>query len=409
MDEKKRPLCLYAFFYCLGLFFLLFFSRITYSAPNARNVYVPQASNLSPGGFESKFLVSKEDTVGLYDYYGDEVEFVGDEAYARFNYSGLFRYGLLGKLNFNFGFNGRSNRYTESSGKSFDIHGLESLGLGVRYALLNRPSYSLAMDFQYKKLLNQAVTIIDQGKGVLDHPIGDEGHGFHGGFLGALRLMKGLTWEKSFGLALPAKERNLEAYFDSNLHWSRGRFALGAGIDGIYTLLNGSDEGVSKPEYLTNTINSKDPIYYRSYGSVMLGLYRGLRLEFKTGQVFLGQAWDRNGFFSLALAYRETGREPAMQKERVEQQFKEYDIEANVIEVSPRGILIKIDRGVTENIDSGMPFDIYQVDALGNSILIASGTVFKAVSERAVIKIIKTYREDRVVQTGNVARGKFNY
>ena len=86
------------------------------------------------------------------------------------------------------------------------------------------------------------------------------------------------------------------------------------------------------------------------------------------------------------------------------QSFKEYEIEAEVIKVSPRGKFVKIDKGLAHDISKGMVFDLYQADVFGGNTLVAKGVIREVSASWSVIKIHKKYTKLRV-KKGYIARG----
>jgi len=84
--------------------------------------------------------------------------------------------------------------------------------------------------------------------------------------------------------------------------------------------------------------------------------------------------------------------------------FKEYHIDGSVLKVSARGNFIKIDQGLSTDVEKGAKFDIYQTDYFGGNLLVASGVVFEVGSDWSVIKLTKKYK-DIEIKPGFAARG----
>jgi hypothetical protein len=85
--------------------------------------------------------------------------------------------------------------------------------------------------------------------------------------------------------------------------------------------------------------------------------------------------------------------------------FKEYQIEGSVLKVSARANFIKIDQGLSTDVEKGMLFDIYQTDYFGGNVLVASGYIQEVGSDWSVIKLTKKY-SDIQIKPGFAARGK---
>jgi hypothetical protein len=80
--------------------------------------------------------------------------------------------------------------------------------------------------------------------------------------------------------------------------------------------------------------------------------------------------------------------------------FKEYEVEATVVRISPRGIFIKIDKGVGDDVSKGMVMDIFQFDYMGGNILTARGIVYEVDADSSVIKVVK---KAAAISTGSSA------
>ncbi len=92
-------------------------------------------------------------------------------------------------------------------------------------------------------------------------------------------------------------------------------------------------------------------------------------------------------------------------EERKLSEFKEYGIDASIIKTSPRGLFIKIDHGVAQDVEKGMRFDIYKTDYFGGNLLIAEAVAFEVGNDWAILKVVKTFR-DVPIEKGQAARSK---
>ena len=84
--------------------------------------------------------------------------------------------------------------------------------------------------------------------------------------------------------------------------------------------------------------------------------------------------------------------------------FKEYQVDGSVLKASVRGNFIKIDQGLSTDVEKGMKFDIYQTDYFGGNVLVASGVAYEIGADWSIIKIVKKYKEIDI-QPGFAARG----
>ena len=84
--------------------------------------------------------------------------------------------------------------------------------------------------------------------------------------------------------------------------------------------------------------------------------------------------------------------------------FKEYIVDGSVLKVSARGNFIRVDQGLSTDVEKGMKFDIYQTDYFGGNVLVGSGIVFDVGVDWSVIKLTKRYNQI-VIKPGFAARG----
>ena len=84
--------------------------------------------------------------------------------------------------------------------------------------------------------------------------------------------------------------------------------------------------------------------------------------------------------------------------------FKEYHVDGSVLKVSARGNFIRIDQGLSTDVEKGMKFDIYQTDYFGGNVLVASGVAYDVGADWSVIKLLKKYKEIEI-KPGFAARG----
>ena len=140
----------------------------------------------------------------------------------------------------------------------------------------------------------------------------------------------------------------------------------------------------------------------------MAGAFVGIRycknswiLGLQGADVLRGVSTDKGYEAKLMLTWSMPG---VSQKEIKTNKFKEYNLEATVIQTSPRGRFVKIDQGFGSDIEKGMRFDIYKADFFGENILVASGAVFEVGVDWAIIKVTEKFQKLEI-KNGFVARG----
>ena len=370
----------------------------------ASDAYISATSTLGQGNFALTLQGRQVLSVGTFDKDGNTYDFQLGENYERFEYRGIARYGITSQLEVRGGGNYRQNYSWDEDGQRSDVRGPQWAMLGLRYSFILGPRATLAVDTEVRHLLD--------GKDDAALQLGNEGRTFRLATAMTNRLPHNIYLTTQSGFVMPAKDQSPEIDFDLSAYWNRRLFAIGAGFDGILSLGQDdyTDNPTDKPPLTsplgnTQTINSINRSYYRAYGALQLALFKGWRLELRTGRVLGGTSWDQQGFTELGLSYRHGSKEEIRER-RVRQTFKQYEIDALVLKVSPKGTLVKIDKGASSNVEKGMRFDIYETNFQGKNVLLAAGRVFKVKAETAIVKILKFYREGAPIKAGNAARGR---
>jgi hypothetical protein len=148
---------------------------------------------------------------------------------------------------------------------------------------------------------------------------------------------------------------------------------------------------------------------FNSTNRELMATYLGLNYDFqkfnfesKVGTIMSGVSTDKGIFFVFAINFGSKGQS----KESVKvESFKEYTIDGSVLKVSARGSFVKIDQGLSTDVEKGMGFDIYQTDYFGGNVLVASGIAYEVGSDWSIIKLTKKYKEIEI-KPGFAARGK---
>ena len=368
---------------------------------------LPKSSWL--GALSWREFITKEEL----DHEGRAEKRQGGEGYQRFEYEAVLGYGISRALMVRLGTQYRKNVSISRGGTEFGAAGLESVMLGLRYALAQSARYSFAWDVEARQLLAKAVgSPLEADEGGRDQAgniaLGDEGQFFRIGLAGDWQWGEKFLVAGDLGVVAPAKDQSLEAAFDVALYLRRRQFAIGLGVEGVVSL--GGDEFSDAPEQkplkaagLTATINSVNRSYTEAYGRIDLALSDGWSLQLLGGQTIAGASWDNRLFAQAGIVYRSVDKTVDRQ---VKQQFNQYAIEGEVTKVSSRGGLIKVNRGLSHGVAKGMRFDIYRVDYVGGNVLIAAGRVFKVGASACVVKLLKFFTQGAKIEQGYVARGR---
>jgi hypothetical protein len=122
---------------------------------------------------------------------------------------------------------------------------------------------------------------------------------------------------------------------------------------------------------------------------------------FQGASVIKGTSTDKGNSLMFSMGWSSEGVSPESIKVN---SFKEYQIDGSVLKVSARGNFLRIDQGLSTDVEKGMKFDIYQTDYFGGNELVASGVVYQIGSDWSVVKITKKFLELEI-KPGFSARG----
>ena len=173
---------------------------------------------------------------------------------------------------------------------------------------------------------------------------------------------------------------------------------IGIGIKGNFSLKNDpfSDNQSNKPLFangltsLWNGINQESAFVKAFLGYKM----PGVEIRGDVARTFYGINTDEGTSFSLNVTF--SSQKKKSDNKSVDNSFKEYSNSALVIQVSPRGNFLKIDQGITTNLEKGTLVDIYQSDFFGGNILIARGVIYQVEADTSVVKIKKFIKKLRL-------------
>ena len=223
--------------------------------------------------------------------------------------------------------------------------------------------------------------------------LGDDGLSLKAGVLLTKSIVPGHFLEGSLKYHLPPDHLSDELLYDVHYLFKGTMASLMLGIDGVISLENDPFGGSAalRPEMSTgvssqfNSINRswmRPKIEFGLWGSSWGGRVFASR-------IFSGASTDEGWSVGAGITYIGRGIDSTNSLDR---DFKEYQDSGVIVRVSPRSNFVKMDRGISQNIERGMSVDIFQSDFFGGNVLVASGTVFSVESDTSVIKINKIHR-----------------
>ena len=337
------------------------------------------------------------------DTEGEESEFEEGEGYSKLEGDFNLRYGYSKKFEINFGGLFRQVKSTELEASA---SGAESLRFGVKYEFASRGSWKYGLDLQYNMTLytNTDYTNsseIPEGEIVL----GDSGTGYQVRGILSYKALSGNHLNASLAYVGMPNSLSNELRYDLNGHLVWQTFSMFAGIEGVNS--SKSDPYSTEPENKppqglseTNLWNSVN----RSYTKPYFGLYKTFgktRWGIKYATVISGISTDLGSEILFNLAWNSSGE---TKEDRKVSKFKEYDIEASIIKVSPRGKFLKIDKGLSQDVEKGMRFDIYKTDYFGGNALVAQGFIYEVAADWAILKLSKKFKKTDI-KAGFTVRG----
>ncbi|MBC7427949.1 MAG: hypothetical protein H7336_05000 [Bacteriovorax sp.] len=218
-------------------------------------------------------------------------------------------------------------------------------------------------------------------------------------------LMKDFKLDARIGYSSPANNLSDEITYKLEGIYRFTKFGLLAGLEGTTSLKK--DPYTETPQLkplqatgvtgLWNSVNRENmaPYFGANYAfeRVLVGI--------KAQSIISGKSTDKGSLFSLNLVWSSEGTTPESLKV---ESFKEYQIDGSVLKISARGNFVRVDQGLSTDVEKGMKFDIYQTDYFGGNVLVASGIVYEVGADWSIIKLTKKYKEIEI-KPGFAARG----
>jgi hypothetical protein len=377
---------------------------LTCASANANNLLSKSnAEVLNKKSYQIELEVGSWASSSKVDADGNETEFAEGEGYSKLEGDLLFRYGYSKKFELKLG---GLFRQVKSTSLETTASGAESVRFGIQYEFSSRSRWKYGVDLQYNMSLytNTDYTNaseIPEGEIVL----GDSGNGYHVKGLLSYKSLSGNHLNASLAYVGMPNELSSELRYDLNGHLVWQTFSMFAGIEGVNS--SKSDPYTSEPQNkppqglsesnLWNSVN-------RSYTKPYFGLYKTFgktRWGLKYATVMSGISTDLGSEILFSLAWNSSGE---TKEDRKVSKFKEYDIEASVIKVSPRGKFLKIDKGLSQDVEKGMRFDVYKTDYFGGNTLVAQGYVYEVAADWAIVKLSKKFKKTEI-KAGFTVRG----
>lgn len=372
-----------------------------------KTLYRPSAFTLPLKAKEIDFSANLLTTSSIYDIDGNEVELGEEDSFSRQDFDLSFGYGFTKEIELRAGARYRSQT-SETATESRSASGIESIVIGAKYGLPPKASWKFAVEGSYRYSLYTPEDYTNVNQFPPDEmELGDGGGEITLKGLASYHLTGNWYLSGGVGYRQPGNSLSGEIIYDTEVAYSGESWLLTAGLAGIKSM-GGS-------EY------SEDPTQKPLQNTGVTALYNSIDREIMKGQGSIGYAWNQNwllrlggemvlsgvstdNYQSIMLGVTWNSNGVSREEQKISS-FKEYHVEATVIKVSPRGAFVKIDKGLSQDIEKGMRFDIYKSDYFGGNELYATGVVYEAGSDSAIIKLTKKFKQNPVLK-GFVARGR---
>ena len=384
----------------MSKFLVLFFLISLYSFDLfAKAVFRGGAELLNEKAYTISALGSYYYTTSSYDSSGVEHPLQKGTSFKMTDFDLSLGYGFTKNIEFDGFFRARSVSVTDTQANASN-QGPESVGVLLKYAFNPVDRFKYAIGFDYRKTLYTNTIFPANSVPQNEIMLGDDGSEYGFG-LYANYIQSSLKWDGSIKYVLPPNELSPEVRYKIEGQYFYSKYIFLAGLEGVYS--RKSDSASSRPlqadgpTQIFNTVNRE---YIAPYGG-MGYTFDSFSAVFYGKSVVKGKSFDKGNTVSLAFNW---GSEGITAESIKIDSFKEYQIEGSVLKVSARGNYVKIDQGLSTDVEKGTKFDIYQTDYFGGNVLVASGYIHEVGSDWSVIKITKKYNEIEI-KPGFVARG----
>lgn len=412
MKNPKTLFCNHPrFLYNTGMKYFFPFFFLVAGSSFAAPAYVPFTRLLNAEGYEVYLGGDYFKTERTVDEKANSSKLESGEKFNRTQGFAGVRYGLAKSFQIGIGGLYRSHSSTDirninGTDETFNASssGLQSITTDLRLGLESTGAMTYSLEAFFRYVPNSYSDIKDTANFNYENDLvlGDVGPGFGAGVATTYQTLNNNFFSLRGGWRRPGTYLSPELYWqaEAGLAWSG--FALLAGVDGVSSLKNGQTD---RPVYNTGSsrlYHGENREWLQPYLGLNLSLGSNWRAELKAAQTLSGRSTDLGQTFGIQLV-RRVEKDTTLSRD---QRFKAYDVEASVSKVSPKQGYVVIDKGLSDDINTGLRIDLFDFDYVGGNDLVASGVVVKVQSDSAIVKVTKIYNKKIPMKTGLVARAK---
>lgn len=370
-----------------------------------RNVYWPLASSMPHGSFRFDLDGEYFETTSKMDVDGNQVDLIDQEQFYRIQTRAKFIYSIEQRMDFIVSSGYRYNFYRTPDNQEYHSNDMDFISVGAKLYLAPQAKWRYALFGEYvNTTYNNTKYTTQDVPDVL--PLGDDMNYFTAGLMLTFFNSENNTFNFMAGYRTFSEDMSHEIPMQAEVGWSFTQFGLYGGVEGVFSL--GDDTFSSNPSdkykigrdstHLYNSINRN---IIKPYAGLIVSPARSWSLKGQIGQVMDGSSTDKGIEVKVSLSIASLGYSEDVKKILA---FKEYDVEGEITQLSPKGNFAKVNVGLHDNVDIGMTMDIYERNYFSRNILLATGRVVEARSTWAIVRIIKKYNILKVKE-GHVVRG----
>lgn len=362
------------------------------------------AELLNPGAYSVNTSAMVFQTSAYYNTEGEEVEKPEGQEFRLIDVDLNLNYGVSRNLEI-----GAAARFRMVSSTinevTTDNSGPESLAAEIKYAFPQVGQSRYAIGAHYRQTLYSNATYDDTLQLPIDEIDLGDGGSEYGVDLFWTYVGNPAKFDARVGYSSPSNDLSEEITYKVEGLYRMSSLGLFAGVEGIYSLKKDefSEDPLLKPAQSTGAT-----LLFNSINREKIAPYIGAHLYLdkfiigvKAQTVFAGSSTDKGHTIGVNLGWNSGG----VTAESIKiDSFKEYNIDGSVLKVSARGNFLRIDQGLSTDVEKGMKFDIYQTDYFGGNVLVATGIVYEVGTDWSVIKLLKKYK-DIQIKPGFAARG----
>ncbi len=370
----------------------------------AANFFPTEAELLNPRAHLIQFSGNYFKSSGNYDTEGVLSSLPAGYAYSIMNSDFKLRYGWTKRIEAAVSARLRSVSSTDDV-NTINKTGAESAAVFLKYSFPEVNNLKSALGVRYRQTL-YTNTKYDppQNAPTAEVVLGDDGSEY------AVELFTTYTSSKlqfigNFSYQKPVNHLSTEILYKLESQYKFTDITLLGGLEGNFSLKDDTytENPSQKPTVSkgsTNLVNSIN----REYMAPFIGMNYSFSKWAIGGliqKVISGKSTDAGTLLAFNIS---TGTEGVTPEAIKIDTFKEYSIESSVLKVSARGNFLRIDQGLSSDIEKGMRFDIYQTDYFGGNVLVATGIAVEVGADWSVVKLTKKYKEIEI-KPGFAARG----